>query len=329
MVGIDNNDTVYDMRIALLVLDGVFDTGLAAFTDTLVTADALVPERRRKFSVTRVGLRRRVSTAQGLTVPVERIPQKAPDVVLVPALGAKTEHDLATALARPDVADAVALLGRWAARGTRVAGACTATFLLAMAGLLDGERATTSWWLAPAFRARFPAVHLDESRMIVEAKRAVTAGAALAHLDLALWLVRTKSPSLARSTARHLAFHRSPSQAAYVMPDHVKHTDAVVERFEAWVRAHLTTFSLAAAARAVGAGERTLERRIRRSLGKSPVAFMQDLRVEEAVHLLETTERSIEEIAAAVGYASGTTLRTLLRRKTGIGVRELRARADP
>jgi transcriptional regulator GlxA family with amidase domain len=162
--------------------------------------------------------------------------------------------------------------------------------------------------------------------MIVEAKRAVTAGAALAHLDLALWLVRKKSPSLARITARHLAFHRSPSQAAYVIPDHVQHSDQVVERFEAWARAHLGSFSLSAAAKAVGAGERTLERRLRRVLGKSPLAFVQDLRVEEAVHQLETTERSVEEIAVAVGYVSGTTLRTLLRRKTGLGVRELRAR---
>ncbi len=314
------------MRVALLVLDGVFDTGLAAFSDALGTADALVPERRRGFDVVRVGLRRRVATANGLVVPVERVPGKAPDVVLVPALGAKTERDLAAALARADVRDAAALLTKWSAAGTRVAGACTSTFVLATAGLLDGGRATTSWWLAPMFRARFPSVELDESRMIVESKRAVTAGAALAHLDLALWLVRKRSPSLARSTARHLAFHRSPSQAAYVMPDHVEHGDPLVERFEAWARAHLRSFSLAAAARAVGAGERTLERRIRRSLGKSPVAFVQDLRVDEATHRLETTEQSIDEIAAAVGYASGVTLRTLLRRKTGLGVRELRAR---
>lgn len=314
------------MRVALLVLDGVFDTGLAAFTDALATADALVPERRRRFDVVRVGVRRRAATASGLSVPVERIPKQAPDVALVPALGAKAPSELDVALGRPDVRDAAELLQRWSAAGTRIAGACTSTFVLAMAGLLDGGRATTSWWLAPAFRERFPAVHLDESRMIVETKRAVTAGAALAHLDLALWLVRKRSPSLARSTARHLAFHRSPSQAAYVMPDHVEHSDPLVERFEAWARTHLRAFSLPAAARAVGAGERTLERRIRRSLGKSPVAFVQDLRVEEAIHQLETTDASIEEIAAAVGYANGTTLRTLLRRKIGLGVRELRAR---
>jgi transcriptional regulator GlxA family with amidase domain len=314
------------MRIAILVLDGVFDTGLAAFSDGLATADALAPDRRTKFDVVRVGLRRRVLTSQGLAVPVERVPAAAPDVVLVPALGAKTEPELDAALGRPDVADAARLLVRWAKAGARVAGACTSTFVVASAGLLDGQRATTSWWLAPAFRARFPAVALDESRMIVESRGVVTAGAALAHLDLALWLVRKRSPSLARSTARHLAFHRSPSQAAYVIHDHVHHADPLVERFETWARGHLAELTLTLAARAVGAGERTLERRIRRSLGKSPLAFVQDLRVEEAVHLLETTDRSIDEIASAVGYASGTTLRTLLRRKTGLGVRELRAR---
>lgn len=314
------------MRISVLVLDGVFDTGLAAFVDALSTANALLPHARRDLEVTRVGLRRRVRTAQGLSVPVERIPKKAPDVVLVPALGAKTEPELAEALARPDVEDAAGVLARWSAGGARVAGACTSTFILASAGLLDGQRATTSWWLAPAFRARFPRVHLEESKMIVETKRVVTAGAALAHLDLALWLVRKRSPALARTTARHLAFHRSPSQAAYVMPDHVHHEDDVVERFEAWARAHLRAFSMSAAARAIGAGERTLERRVRRVLGKSPVAYVQDLRVEEAVHQLETTARSVDEIAAEVGYASGVTLRMLLKKKTGLGVRELRAR---
>lgn len=315
------------MTIAVLVLDGVFDTGLAAFTDALATADALTRARTsRKNAVARVGLRRRVTTAQGLVVPVERIPRSAPDVVLVPGLGVKSESELAGAIARPDVADAIALLSRWSAAGSRIGGACSATFLLASAGLLDGERATTTWWLASAFRARFPSVHLEESKMIVEAKRtrAVTAGAALAHLDLALWLVRKRSPELARITARHLAFDRSPSQAAYVMPDHVHHSDDLVERFEAFCRKNLRTFSMGAAARAVGAGERTLERRVRRVLGKSPVAFVQDLRVDEARHLLETTAESVDAIAAAVGYASGVTLRNLLRKKTGLGMRELR-----
>ena len=61
------------------------------------------------------------------------------------------------------------------------------------------------------------------------------------------------------------------------------------------------------------------------TLGKSPLSYFQDLRVERAVHLLNTTSHSIERIAAMVGYADGVTLRTLLRRRLGRGVRELRS----
>ncbi|MEK1853826.1 MAG: AraC family transcriptional regulator, partial [Phyllobacterium sp.] len=62
--------------------------------------------------------------------------------------------------------------------------------LLAEAALLDGEEATTTWWLAPLFRQRYPRVRLDETRIIVQSNAVVTAGAALSHLDLALTLIR-------------------------------------------------------------------------------------------------------------------------------------------
>ena len=82
----------------------------------------------------------------------------------------------------------------------------------------DGRVATTTWWLGPFFRERFPRVELDDSRMIVESGRFATAGAALAHLDLALWLVRRRSPALATLTARYLILDArnagSPSAAA-------------------------------------------------------------------------------------------------------------------
>jgi transcriptional regulator GlxA family with amidase domain len=311
------------MRIAMLLLDGVFDTGLAAVLDTLALANAFAGADR--FAVTRVGVRRRVRTGQGLLVPLDPLPRRAPELVIVPALGAKSPDALDVALARPEAIDAAALLRSWRAAGTRVAAACTATFLLASSGLLDGKAATTTWWLAPAFRQRFPRVKLDEARMIVDASGLVTAGAALAHLDLALSIVRRASPALARTTARHLTFDHRASQGAYVMPDHIAHTDPLVDRFEAWARRHLADFSLAAAAQAVGTSTRTLERRVQRALGASPLSFVQDLRVEQARFQLETTDRSIDEIAGRVGYRDGVTLRTLLRERTGRGVRELRA----
>jgi transcriptional regulator GlxA family with amidase domain len=317
------------MRIQVLVLDGVFDIGLSAVLDTLATANDLGAGGGRgapRFSVERVGLRRRVRTQQGLSVPLSPAGRgRTPDLVIVPALGCKTPATLTAALARRDVADAGAWLAQQAAAGARVTAACTATFVLAQSGLLDGRAATTTWWLAPLFRERFPRVALDDSRMIVESGRFATAGAALAHLDLALWLVRRRSPTLAALTARYLIVDSRSSQASYAIPDHLAHADPIVERFEAWARRHLVErFSLGDAARAVGASQRTLARRLRRVLGKTPLEYVQDLRVERAVHLLQTSGESVDEIAAAVGYGDGVTLRTLLRRKTGRGVRELR-----
>jgi transcriptional regulator GlxA family with amidase domain len=318
------------MRLYVLVLDGVFDTGLSAILDTLGTADDLAAQPGKppaRLTVRLVGVRQHVRTYQGLTVPITpaaRLPR--PDVVVVPALGCKTPETLQAALARSDVAAARPLLRRWAQAGALMTAACTGTFVLAETALLDGQSATTTWWLAPLFRERFPRVELDEARMIVESGRNVTAGAALAHFDLALWLVRQRSPALASLVARYLMVDARPSQGVYAIPDHLAHSDPIVERFERWARRRLAErFSLDAAAQAAGVSQRTLARRLERVLGKSPLAYVQELRVERAVHLLRTSDASVDAIAGEVGYTDGVSLRILLRRKTGRGVRDLRS----
>ena len=318
------------MRIYILALDEVFDTGLSTVLDTFSIANDLAESAGTPsvhFEVTVVGVRRRVHTSQGLSVPVVSAAQLArPDIVLIPALGAKMPETLQVALERRDVADAVELVRQWADGGTLVSAACTGTFVLANTSLLDGQNATTSWWLAPLFRERYPRVILEESRMVVGSSSFITAGAALAHIDLALWLVRRSSPALAAMTARYLVIDPRPSQAIFMIPDHLIHTDPLVERFEQWARHRLTDgFSLNAAAIATGTSERTLARRLKTVLGKTPLSYFQDLRVERAVHLLQTSCDSIDLIAAQVGYANGATLRTLLRRRVGRSASELRA----
>lgn len=312
------------MHVSVLVLEGVFDTGLSVVLDTFETANALA-DRNVRFEVSTCGLSNAARTHHGFDVQLARIDRVArPDILIVPALGAKTIPTITQALERTDVIAACKLLDKYHRAGVRVAGACTATFLLAASGVLNGRTATTTWWLSPVFRERFPEVTLEDSQMIVESDGIITAGAALAHVDLALFLIRKKSPSLAHSTARHLVFDARPSQAAYAMPDHLEHDDPLVRRFERWARRHLTDFTLARAAHHVGASQRTIERRIRAVLGRSPLAYVQDLRVELAVHRLRTTKETIDQIAESVGYGDGATLRALLRKKTGRGVRELR-----
>jgi transcriptional regulator GlxA family with amidase domain len=317
------------MKIAVLALDGVFDTGLATVQDTFCTANELaamsglaVP----RFEVSLTGVRRHVRTAQGLGVPVTPLDNDAkPDWIVVPAIGEKMPEGLQVALGRADVRDAGKALQSFAARGVHIAAACIGTFVLAESGLLDGEVATTTWWLAPMFRQRYPCVQLDDSRMVVRSGNIMTAGAALGHMDLALALIRQVSPELAALTAKYLIVDTRPSQSAYALVDHLIHTDPMVERFETWARARLgQTFSLDDAAQSLATSKRTLARRLREVLGKTPLSYFQDLRVERAVHLLKTSNQNVEHIAALVGYADGVTLRALLRRRLGRGVRELR-----
>jgi transcriptional regulator GlxA family with amidase domain len=317
------------MIIDILALDGVFDTGLAAVQDTFTTAAELGREQHglsAPFLTRVVGVRRGVTTANGLKVPTQMASTLSrPDVIVMPALGTKTPQALVGALGHRDVAGAGTLLRDRQAEGVVVATACTGTFVLAESGLLDGRKATTSWWLGPFFRARYPKVALDDGRMVVQSDDVVTAGAALAHFDLALWLVRRISPALATVTARYLMIDPRSSQAAYAIPDHLTHADAVVERFERWARENLFNgFSLNDAARSIGASPRTLARRLRAVLGKSPLSYFQDLRVARAVHLLQTTGESVERIASEVGYSDAVTLRNLLRRRLGRSASQLR-----
>ena len=316
------------MRIDVLALDGVFDLGLSAVLDALQTANELIELSGltvSRFDVRIVGVRKAVKTSQGLGVPVNSIGTRAPDCVVVPAIGFKMPAPLEAALLRPDVRDAMAVLQQWARRGATMTAACIGTFIMAESGLLDRQHATTTWWLAPMFRKRYPNVLLDESNMLVKSGRFVTAGAALSHVDLALWIVRDVSPQLAALTAKYLIVDSRPSQSAFALTDHLIHSDPIVERFEGWARAHLTRgFSLDDAAKAAGCSKRTLARRMQGVLGKSPLSYFQSLRVERAVHLLKTGNASVDEVASRVGYAEGATLRTLLRRRLNVGIREIR-----
>jgi transcriptional regulator GlxA family with amidase domain len=316
------------MYIDVLALDDVFDLGLSAVLDVFQTANELIEMSSlavAPFEVRVVGVRKSVRTARGLRVPVHAVGTRAPDCVVVPAIGFKMPGPLEAALARPDVRDAAAALRLWARRGSMVTAACIGTFVLAESGLLGQHRATTTWWLAPLFRKRYPDVQLDESHMVVKSGRFVTAGAALGHMDLALWLVREVSPQLASLIAKYLIVDSRPSQSVYALTDHLVHADPVVQRFESWARGRLTRgFSLDAAAKAVGASKRTLARHMQRVLGRSPLAYFQRLRVEHAVHMLKTTSASVDEVAARVGYADGATLRVLLRRQLNLGIKEIR-----
>src|SRR5215471_14680933 len=123
------------MRIAVLALEGLFDTGLAVTLDAFSTANSLAARLMNgtpRFDLTIVGVRRKVRSGHGLTIPVKAIARNLkPDWVIVPALKATTPETLVRALDRPDVSQAKAQLQRWHSEGVPIGASCMGSFLLA------------------------------------------------------------------------------------------------------------------------------------------------------------------------------------------------------
>src|SRR5262245_17636034 len=159
------------MRVHVLVLDGVFDLGLAAVLDSFQTANELIDASTidiERFDVRTVAVRRRVRTSQGLQVPIHRIERRTPDCVVVPAIGYKMPAPLEKALARPDVQDAAALLREYARRDATMAAACIGTFVMAESGLLRGHSATTTWWRSEEHTSELQSLRHLVCRLLLE-----------------------------------------------------------------------------------------------------------------------------------------------------------------
>jgi transcriptional regulator GlxA family with amidase domain len=323
-------DTVPVMLVAVVVYDGVFDSGLAAILDVLSFANALGGQIHEPptWNVTLIGPAPQVRTGAGLLVapqPLEHA--ETADLLVVPALVETQPSALLDHVGSDATLPVRDLIARTRDRGTAIASACAGTFLLAEAGILDGLLATTTWWLSPAFRARYPRVQLDHSQMVITCDGITTAGAAFGHIDLALAIVRAASPALADLVARYLVVDERPSQSAYTIPSALAQSDPTVAAFERWTREHLAEpFRMAEAAKAIGVSERTLQRSVQRTIGTSPIRFVQDLRIERARHLLRTSDMSVETISRKVGYEHAHTLRVLLRERTGKTASALRGR---
>jgi transcriptional regulator GlxA family with amidase domain len=318
------------MQVAVVVYDGVFDSGLSAILDVLDNANTLGGQIHEPpaWNVTMVGPAPQVRTGAGLLVapqPLEHA--RTADLLVVAALAGNDPAALLDYVGGDTSRPVRDLIARARDRGTTIASACAGTFLLAEAGILDGLRATTTWWLSPAFRTRYPRVQLDHGQMVITSEDITTAGAAFGHIDLALAIVRASSPSLADLVARYLVVDERPSQAAYTIPSALAQSDPTVAAFERWIREHLAEpISMPDAAKATGVSERTLQRSVQRTIGTSPIRFVQDLRIERARHLLRTTGLSMEAISRKVGYEHAHTLRVLLRERTGKTTSALRGR---
>jgi transcriptional regulator GlxA family with amidase domain len=222
----------------------------------------------------------------------------------------------------------LAVLRRAADRGAWILGYCSGTFVLAHAGLLDGQRATTHWMFTDEFRSRFPAVRLDPGVLYVAEGPVMTSAGTSAAIDLSLHVVRmVDGPEVANAIARRMVVppHRDGGQAQFVehpMPPEEAHPLADLL---GWMAGHLKQeLSVEELAGRVHMSPRTFARRFRAETGTTPHHWLTGQRVLHAQRLLENTDLAVERIAAECGLGSAATLRHHFTGQVGISPQRYR-----
>jgi transcriptional regulator GlxA family with amidase domain len=267
---------------------------------------------------------------EGLSFPTQPLSENETtlDALMLPGIDYRNLDELSSRLARMEPEQAA--IRSFAATGKLLVSSCSSTCLVATTGLLDGRRATTSWWLSSYFRTRFPKVILDADQLVVRDGPHISSGGVTSSLDLALWLVgHFAGEQLRQNTAKVLVIdgHRA-SQAPFVADAMIQSDGhAIIERARRWINQRLDQdWSMAELAQYCHTSQRTLLRRFHAVLGVNPTQYTQQLRVERAKALLESTRLSLEAVTSRCGYEDVSTFSKVFKRWAQVSPREYRSR---
>jgi AraC family transcriptional regulator, transcriptional activator FtrA len=215
--------------------------------------------------------------------------------------------------------DLIERLQKAHARGARLASICSGAFVLAATSLLDGSVATTHWRYADTLRHQFPNVTVDETSLYRSDGNIFTSAGSAAGIDLLIEIVRQDfGPDAANSVARRMVMpaHRSGGQAQFLERPVPTRPDGEIGPLLDLLRKKLALpWTIDKLAKASNMSKRTFERRFVEATGQGPGEWLVSERVEAAKDILIRSNRSIEEIAEAVGFGSAHALRHHFRRR--------------
>ena len=225
-------------------------------------------------------------------------------------------------------------LRRESRKGVTIGAICTGAQALAMAGLLEGKRATIHWDNRDSFAEEFPEVELTQNVFVIDGNR-LTASGGTTPSDLMLRLIaKDHGAPLANAVADqmiHTSIRSERDEQRLSIPTRigVRHPklSTVIEKMESFIEEPVSPSVLAAD---VGMSTRQLERLFRRYLNRSPKRYYMELRLNRARNLLLQTDMSVINVALACGFASPSHFSKCYRAQFGTTpYRERGARADP
>ena len=308
-------------KVTVVEIQGCMASSAAITHDVMATANQIsgAAKRALPFNVTMVRCGPRRSSCK----------LRDTDLIIVPGLGTASEDELDAKLKSPACRRLRDMLVEAFESGAMLAASCASTFLLADTGLLDGRRATTTWWLAQLFRRRYPKVELVTDQIVVADWPIATGGAAMAQMDLMLAIVgRFAGPSLAKACANYLLLDERHSQAPFMAIAYLASQDPRIVKAERWVRDNIArdfTIDELAEVRRLGAAYlRTADRSDLRRLPDSVRSAHKDRDREISAGDHTPVCRGNRPTG---GYAEPSTLRRLIRRDTRHSPRHFRRSA--
>ena len=195
-----------NMRFAVFIYDGVEPVDLATY-GVLSMARRIAPEISMFTVAPEAG---EVKMANGLRVIADYGFSDCPPSDALIATGGPGW------MAQCESAETLAFMRRYSA-GRVMAGVCTGGMILAAAGLLDGNKATTKREIAGAevppvnvMRERHPLIDVEDSASLVDCGRVITGGGVTLGIDATLHLLaRMRGEKVANETARIMEYSRA------------------------------------------------------------------------------------------------------------------------
>jgi transcriptional regulator GlxA family with amidase domain len=298
---------------------------IAGPTSVFSTATSLL-RRKSGYDVRLVAERAGpVVTSSGVTLTAEQAlgsVRGAIDTLIIPG-GLQGALDSASPL--------VPIVSRLAPRVRRLASVCSGAFILSRAGLLDGRAAVTHWAACDQLRRSNPRCRVEDDRIFVRDGNVWTSAGVSTGIDLALAMVEEDhGAQLALEISRWLVVYlRRPggqSQFSAPLAAQVAERDGI-RKLLLWMSENVQAdLSVAALAQRASMSERTFARVFNAETRFTPAAYVERLRVDAARRTLESSKKSVKQIARLCGFGTVETMHRAFRRSVGSTPLEYRAR---